>query len=82
MVLGLHGRKYGQRLQEMNTGITHMFMLRPLLLPMASLKLALAGVAFPFTDSSTKCHKKSTGKVKTAQRSAVGNSGIAPVQKR
>ena len=80
MDLGLHGRKYRQRPQEMNIGITHMFVLQPFLLPVASLKSALAGVAFPFTDSNTKCHKKSTGKAKTTQRSAVGNSGIAPVR--
>ena len=82
MNLGLHGRKYRKRPQEMNTGITHMFMLRPFLSLMASFISVLVGVAFPFTDSSTKYHKKSTGKVKIARRSAVGNSGIAPVQNR
>ena len=57
-----------------------MFMLPPFLLLMASLKSARAGVVSPCTDSSTKCNKISIGKVKTAQRSAVGNWGIAPVQ--
>ena len=59
-----------------------MFMLRPIVLPMASLQSALVGVAFPFIDSSTNCHKKSTGRVKIAQRSVVGSWGILPVQNR